>query len=126
MTASDLSAAGSIYGLWEGRREQVHFFELRLDRLPDLRLDNREIVAARWMAPEELGAVPLTGPVASYLSRQWRSFSGLTGSFRCLADRLGRSGRSVVVDFVAERDRHIAGIERHFRYRELDGRDDVG
>jgi hypothetical protein len=33
----------------------VHFFELRLEQLPELRLDNREII--------ELRGTALTGPV---------------------------------------------------------------
>jgi 8-oxo-dGTP diphosphatase len=40
---------------------------LRLDQLPELRLDNREIVAARLVSPEELPGMALTGPVAAYL-----------------------------------------------------------
>jgi 8-oxo-dGTP diphosphatase len=38
---------GVASGIWDGRRDHVHFFELRLDRLPELQLDNREIIAAR-------------------------------------------------------------------------------
>jgi hypothetical protein len=45
----------------------VHFFELRLDRLPELQLDNREIIAARLTLPEELRGMRLTGPVVAYL-----------------------------------------------------------
>jgi hypothetical protein len=45
----------------------VHFFELRLDQLPELRLDNREIVAARLVSPDELPGMALTGPVTAYL-----------------------------------------------------------
>ena len=55
------------HGIWDGRRDRVHFFELRLDRLPRLRLDNREIVAARLMSADELRRVRLTAPVAAYL-----------------------------------------------------------
>jgi hypothetical protein len=47
----------------------VHYFELRLDRLPDLRLDNREIIAARLVSPDELPGMAVTGPVAAYLAR---------------------------------------------------------
>jgi hypothetical protein len=45
----------------------VHFFEVRLDQLPKLRLDNREIIAARLVSPEELPGMALTGPVSAYL-----------------------------------------------------------
>jgi 8-oxo-dGTP diphosphatase len=48
----------------------VHVFELRLERLPGLRLDNREIVAARLVPPSALHDLALTGPVAAYLERK--------------------------------------------------------
>src|SRR3954451_12653834 len=33
-----LVAVGDAQGLWEGRKHKVHFFELRLDQLPELQL----------------------------------------------------------------------------------------
>ena len=42
---------GDARGLWDGRKDKVHFFELRLDRLPELQLDNREIIGARLIGP---------------------------------------------------------------------------
>ncbi len=69
LIANTLSPTGSAHGNWSGRRTEVHFFELRLDRLPELRLDNREIIAARWVMPEELPGMTVTGPVAAYLHR---------------------------------------------------------
>jgi hypothetical protein len=47
----------------------VHFFELHLDCLPGLRLDNREIIATRLASPEELPGIALTGAVAAFLGR---------------------------------------------------------
>jgi 8-oxo-dGTP diphosphatase len=67
--AYPLFAAGDACGFWDGRRDRVHFFELRLDRLPELQVDNREIVAARLISPDELHGMALTGPVAVYLGR---------------------------------------------------------
>jgi 8-oxo-dGTP diphosphatase len=67
--AYPLFAAGDVCGLWDGRRDKVHFFELRLDRLPELQLDNREIVAAQLVSPSELRGKALTGPVTVYLGR---------------------------------------------------------
>jgi 8-oxo-dGTP diphosphatase len=63
----ELLAVGSACGTWDGRKDKVHFFELRLDRLPRLQLDNREIVAAQLVRPRELRDMALTGPVAAYL-----------------------------------------------------------
>ncbi len=67
LDAPALAARGVRHGLWDRRRDRVHFFELRLERLPRLRLDNREIVAARLMSADELRGVRLTAPVADYL-----------------------------------------------------------
>jgi 8-oxo-dGTP diphosphatase len=69
LTACRLIAAGDACGIWDGRRDGVHFFELRLDRLPKLQLDNREIIGARLVSPENLNGMRVTGPVAVYLSR---------------------------------------------------------
>ncbi|MFM0392074.1 NUDIX domain-containing protein [Paraburkholderia phytofirmans] len=64
-----LLPAGSTCGIWDGRRDRVHFFELHLDCMPELRLDNREIVAARLASPEELHGIALTKAVTAYLGR---------------------------------------------------------
>jgi 8-oxo-dGTP diphosphatase len=69
LVAGELAAAGVGCGIWDGRRDRVHFFELRLAELPTLRLDNREVTAARLFGPDELPANELTGPLAAYLSR---------------------------------------------------------
>jgi hypothetical protein len=42
---------------------------IRLDRLPELQLDNREIISARLILPGELRGMALTRPVAAYLGR---------------------------------------------------------
>jgi 8-oxo-dGTP diphosphatase len=69
LTVPSLVPAGIASGFWDGRHDRVHFFELRLDQLPALRLDNREIVTVRLVSPDELRGAALTGPVAAYLDR---------------------------------------------------------
>jgi 8-oxo-dGTP diphosphatase len=69
LTAGRLIPAGEASGIWDWRNDHVHFFMLRLDRLPELRLDKREIVAARLVPPGELESMALTGPVAVYIAR---------------------------------------------------------
>jgi 8-oxo-dGTP diphosphatase len=69
LIAPRLLPAGEASGQWDGRRDRVHFFELLLDRLPELQLDNREIIAARLVLPEELRGIAVTGPVAIYIER---------------------------------------------------------
>ncbi|OLL31159.1 NUDIX hydrolase [Burkholderia sp. SRS-W-2-2016] len=72
LPAYPLIAAGSVSGFWDGRRDRVHFFELHLDSLPELRLDNREIVAAYLASPEELRSFSLTAAVAAHLGKDTR------------------------------------------------------
>jgi 8-oxo-dGTP pyrophosphatase MutT (NUDIX family) len=67
LSAGTLVAVTRLSGVWLGRRETVHFFEWRLDELPPLRLDNREIVAAKLVPLSELRQIKATGPVAAYL-----------------------------------------------------------
>ena len=69
LAASALLPAGVICGIWDGRRDRVHFFELRLVEVPKLQIDNREIIAARLTSHSELQSKVLTGPVAAYLGR---------------------------------------------------------
>ena len=44
LTAPTLRFVGITCCIWDGRRDRIHFFELRLDELPKLRLDNREVI----------------------------------------------------------------------------------
>jgi 8-oxo-dGTP pyrophosphatase MutT (NUDIX family) len=66
LTSHPLRPAGSACGIWDGRRDTVHFFELHLDFVPELRLDNREIVAVHLASPEELRGLSLTEAAAAY------------------------------------------------------------
>ncbi len=63
-----LHPATILHGTWEGQRDEVHVFELALDRLPPLCLDNREVVDARLFAPADLPGLRLAGPVSDYLA----------------------------------------------------------
>lgn len=67
LAAPDLCPAGITNGIYDGRPDRVHFFQLRLERLPALRLDNREIIAARLVTQGELRGMALTGSVVAYL-----------------------------------------------------------
>jgi 8-oxo-dGTP diphosphatase len=69
LMAPVLLPAGVVSGVWDGVHNRVHFFELRLAAPPQLKLDNREIVAARLTPPGELSRLTFTGPVAAYLGR---------------------------------------------------------
>jgi 8-oxo-dGTP pyrophosphatase MutT (NUDIX family) len=67
IVADTLEPAGEIFGIYDHRRDTVHFFTLRLAALPALRLDYREIVGARLVPLTDLAGVTLTGPVAEFL-----------------------------------------------------------
>jgi 8-oxo-dGTP diphosphatase len=69
VAALELTPAGITCGTWDGRRDRVHYFELRLTELPMLRLDNREVVAAKLIPRHELWSLPLGGSVVGYLHR---------------------------------------------------------
>jgi ADP-ribose pyrophosphatase YjhB (NUDIX family) len=65
-----------VTGEWDYRRECVTIFELRLDAPPPLRLDNREIVATRFVTPSEAATQPLTAPAAAYFGPSGPAGSG--------------------------------------------------
>jgi 8-oxo-dGTP diphosphatase len=65
-----LRLVGAVRGVWEGRRDRVFLFMMRLERLPPLRLDHREIIGARLVPIEDLHNLALTGPVQAYVLGQ--------------------------------------------------------
>ena len=64
----DLVLAREIVVDWDFRREHVRVFELRLRAAPVLRIDNRKIVAARFVEPRALLAEAVLPPfIRAYL-----------------------------------------------------------
>lgn len=56
---------------WDFRRDRVRVFELRLDEEPVLRVDNREVVAARFVDPRALLRDPVLPPfIRAYLNEK--------------------------------------------------------
>ena len=82
LVAPPLQSVGSAHGIWDGQRDHVHFFELRLDRLPELRFDNREVVGARLASSAELRGLPLTGPTTAYVAQWWPPVAGYPDTVR--------------------------------------------
>jgi len=76
VASAPLHLAGEVCGMWDGRRDRVFFFALRLDELPTLRLDNHEIIGARLAPIDDLHKLPLTGPVQAYVRGQFSSING--------------------------------------------------
>ena len=62
-----LDYAGCCSGVWEGRHDTCHFFELRLGELPRLKLDNVEILGAKLFSKAELAGLNVTAAVRCYL-----------------------------------------------------------
>lgn len=64
-----LALALEMTVFWHWRYDEVAVFELRLADPPAIRVDRREIVAARFMAPDAALATPLSPFVRAYLER---------------------------------------------------------
>ena len=71
-----LLLVGEASGVWDGRKDRVFFFVLRLDELPKLRLDNREIIGARLVPIDHLRNMQLTRPVEAYVRGQFSPVDG--------------------------------------------------
>ena len=71
----DLVLAREMVVDWDFRRERVRVFELRLRAEPVLRIDNREVVAARFVEPRALLAEAVLPPfIRAYLGGARPSF----------------------------------------------------
>jgi len=62
VAAEDLVLVREIVSEWDFRHDHVRVFELHLAAEPRITIDNREIVAARFVAPEALLAAPGLAP----------------------------------------------------------------
>ena len=61
-----LTLACVAHETWDGRRDTVSFFELRLPHEPKLHLDRREIVGSVFVTPHQAPG-RVSDPVAHYL-----------------------------------------------------------
>jgi 8-oxo-dGTP diphosphatase len=69
-----LAAEMTLY--WEWRYDHVRVFATELDAVPALALDNREIVAAGFVAPADALRLPLSPPTRAYLEDAVRGGRG--------------------------------------------------
>jgi 8-oxo-dGTP diphosphatase len=58
---------------WEGKRDHVEIFALELEHRPEIRIDNREVVAADWFTPEQALALQLFPPIRTILEKRLRA-----------------------------------------------------
>jgi len=68
VTPEALSHLREVVLSWEHRRDHVSLFELRLQHPPTLSLDNREIIAADFLPPRAVLALPISPIVRAYLN----------------------------------------------------------
>ncbi|HEY6880534.1 MAG TPA: NUDIX hydrolase [Polyangiales bacterium] len=49
-----LELAADVTHDWEGKRDHVQVFNLSIEQRPEVRIDHREVVAARWLTPGQV------------------------------------------------------------------------
>jgi 8-oxo-dGTP diphosphatase len=52
---------------WEGKREHLEIFELQLETEPQIKVDNREVVAAAFYGPREALELELFPPLRQHI-----------------------------------------------------------
>jgi 8-oxo-dGTP pyrophosphatase MutT (NUDIX family) len=55
---------------WEGKREHIEIFELETNELPDIQVDNREVVAASFYSPEQALTLTVFPPLREVIARR--------------------------------------------------------
>jgi 8-oxo-dGTP diphosphatase len=70
ITPADLKPALDRWHDWEGKREHIEIFELETDQLPDIHVDNREVVSATFYPPEEALALTVFPPLREVIARR--------------------------------------------------------
>jgi 8-oxo-dGTP pyrophosphatase MutT (NUDIX family) len=63
-----LRLAMEVEHFWQYRHDRVHVFEAELAAAPALRLDNREVVEARFIDPESIDPAALLPHLRDYLA----------------------------------------------------------
>ncbi len=71
VAAGTLRLAYEATKRWDHRLDHVRIFELRLETEPKLRIDNREIVAARFLTAEACMSARMNPFVAEYLAERF-------------------------------------------------------
>jgi 8-oxo-dGTP diphosphatase len=68
--ASNLKLALDTRQEWEGKREHIEIFDLDVTDLPQIQVDNREVVAAEFFSPEKALELDLFPPIRRALERR--------------------------------------------------------
>ena len=65
--------------IWEGRLDHVVIFELDLDHEPTIQVDNREVVSAEWLRPEQALELHLFPPLRQVILERMQNASQPAG-----------------------------------------------
>jgi 8-oxo-dGTP pyrophosphatase MutT (NUDIX family) len=68
-----LVPVADVEHVWEGKRERVEIFELSPPGRPSVEIDDREVVDARFVAPEQALQLALFPPVREVIERRARA-----------------------------------------------------
>lgn len=55
---------------WQGKRDHVEIFVLEVERRPEVRIDNREVIEAIWISPDRALELSLFPPIRRLLERR--------------------------------------------------------
>jgi 8-oxo-dGTP diphosphatase len=55
---------------WEGKRDHVEIFALEVDQRPQVEIDHREVIEARWLSPEQALKLTLFPPLRQVLEKR--------------------------------------------------------
>jgi 8-oxo-dGTP pyrophosphatase MutT (NUDIX family) len=67
---SSLSLALDVHHEWLGKREHVEIFEIDVPEPPVVKVDNREVVSARFYPPEEALRLELFPPIRTVIEQR--------------------------------------------------------
>jgi len=55
---------------WEGKRDRVELFQLELEAEPQVKVDNREVIAAKFFKPAEALTLDLFPPIREHIENR--------------------------------------------------------
>jgi len=67
---NDLTLALDVTHEWEGKHDHVQIFELMVDQVPELHVDNREVIASALLTPEEALKLKLFPPLRTHIEQK--------------------------------------------------------
>jgi 8-oxo-dGTP pyrophosphatase MutT (NUDIX family) len=77
-TSADLKPVVDEHHEWEGKHEHIEIFDLDVSERPRIEVDNREVVQARFFAPQEALKLELFPPIRQVIERRLSTFAQTT------------------------------------------------